>query len=279
MTRKPVSDAELAELGKFQGSIETNASLRQQALSHNLGRNVRVVKLLAYLGLMRRSGKSLPAQVQCVAAIRQNFCSSQSGTHMGQLEGPMQAAHFLPGQIMIGDKPVWAYSNDLATRGRIECLFAEVEHLPAVFNQADTSAEAKGEHGGLCSALTAACRAVLTAPDAEQSGAARGLRVSVPLLERAYLPWHQTAIIALQNAIRSKRSKPSIPPLAGDRFEGYTLESITARSTAKPSEWNRDFSLNVLEYYLQDQEQQRGWPWVLTGCQSVLREMESGFKP
>jgi hypothetical protein len=47
MARQTVSDAELARLGQFQGRIERNASIRQQAFNHNLGRNVRVVKLLA----------------------------------------------------------------------------------------------------------------------------------------------------------------------------------------------------------------------------------------
>ncbi len=60
MERKPVSDAKLADLGEFQGIIDRNSNFGQQAVNHNLGRNIRVIKLLGYLGLLRRSGTSLP---------------------------------------------------------------------------------------------------------------------------------------------------------------------------------------------------------------------------
>jgi hypothetical protein len=156
MARQTVSDAELARLGRFQGKIERNASTRQQAFDHNLGRNVRVIKLLAYLGLLRQTGTTVSGEIKCVAAIRQNFSSSQSGTHMGLPTGPIQAAHFLPGQVTIKGRPVWVYTKDPGTRGHIEFLFAEVEHLPAVFNQADTAAESNGRAEGLCAAVSIA---------------------------------------------------------------------------------------------------------------------------
>jgi hypothetical protein len=99
-------------------------------------------------------------------------------------------------------RPIWFTPKDAKTRGQIEFLFAEVEHLPIVFNQADTAAEANGQTGGLCSAL--------------------------------------------------------VPPLVGDRFEGYTAESISSRSTASSSLWNRSITANVLAFSLGDQEQRRG---------------------
>jgi hypothetical protein len=278
MPRQPVSDADLARLGRFQGTIERNANFRQQASNHNLGRNVRVVKLLAYVGLLRQAGKPLAGPIKCVAAVRQNFSSSQSGTHMGLPTGPMQAAHFLPGQVTINGRPVWDYSNDPGTRGRIEFLFAEVEHLPAVFNQADTAAENKGQQGGLCSALTVACHTMVNATGIATANPIATLRVPLGILEKAYEEWHKNAIAGLQNALTSKQSSESLPPLVGNPYEGYTAESIEARSTATPSVWNREFSADVLAYYLEDQRQ-RNWPWVMSGCQSAVREVESGFKP
>jgi hypothetical protein len=278
VARKPVSDAELAALGEFQGSIERNANFRQQVANHNLGRNLRVIKLLSYLGLLRRSGKSLTGTVECVAALLQNFSSSKSMTHLGLPAGTMQAAHFLPGQVRIAGHPAWEYASDPGTRGQMEFLFAEVEHLPLVFNQADTAAEAKGRVGGLCAALAKACQSMIAKPDAAGSGTSKG-RIPMGLLEAAYKDWHNEAIAALRNAIASKGSKEVVPPLVGDAFSGYTMESISARSTAGATVWNRDISIRVLEAYLADQQQQRSWTWAAGSCQSALREIEYKFKP
>src|SRR5690606_721479 len=68
---------------------------------------------------------------------------------------------FLPGQIRIGGQNLWELASDYATRSRLEFLFAEVEHLPLAFNQADSAAENKGQKIGLAAAFAAAC-AVLT---------------------------------------------------------------------------------------------------------------------
>jgi hypothetical protein len=278
MARQTVSDAELARLGRFHGKIERNANTRQQAFDHNLGRNVRVIKLLGYLGLLRQAGTPLSGDIKCVAAIRQNFSSSQSGTHMGLPTGPVQAAHFLPGQITIKGRPVWVHTKDPGTRGQIEFLFAEVEHLPAVFNQADTAAEANGRAEGLCAALTAASKRMLRDPLAGAGKLADPARVPLALLETAYQDWHKHAISALENALTVKRTGETLPPLVGDPFEGYTPESIAARSSASASVWNRELSADVLKYYLEDQKQ-RSWGWARTGCRSALTEVESGFRP
>ena len=274
MDRKPVSDPKLAALGEFQGTIDRNSNFRQQAIDHNLGRNVRVAKLLGYLALLRQRGASLTGSIECVAAVRQNFSSSKSMTHMGLPTGPTQAAHFLPGQIRIGGRDVWQFTTNPATRGQIEFLFAEVEHLPANFNQADTTAEAKGSNNGLCSALVHACTTVIRRPEGQQMSAGK---LPLNLVGAAYEDWHRHAITALNNAVANKSSKPGIPPLVGDPFEGYTPESISARSTASTTLWNREESLRVLQYYLEDQ-QQRTWPWVVGSCQWALQEVESNFK-
>ncbi|MGH9842098.1 MAG: hypothetical protein ACREEM_25370 [Blastocatellia bacterium] len=103
-------------------------------------------------------------------------------------------------------------------------------------------------------------------------------RIPMGLLEKAYGDWHKHAITALQNALEVKQSGASLPPLAGDRFEGYTPESIAARSGAESSVWNLEFSADVLQYYLDDQKQ-RSTVWLRSMCRSVLREVELGFKP
>jgi hypothetical protein len=278
MKREGVSDPELAALAEFLGSIERNANFRQQAFNHNLGRTIRVVKLLVYLGLLRRSGKPLAGKmVQCQAAIRQNFSSSESMTHMGLPTGPMQAAHFLPGQVRIDGRPLWEYVNPMV-RAKVEFLFADVEHLPVVFNQADSAAEAKGRVGGLCSALAEACSTMINNPDPAAKSYLQPGRVPMSLLEAAYKDWSTGATVAFQDAISSKTDKGTLPPLIGDRFEGYTPESIAARSTATAAIWNREIAVRVLRYYLDDQQQSLTWAWVLSGCASAIREVESSFK-
>lgn len=266
MDRKPVSSAALAALGAFQGTIDRSSNFRRQALEHNLGRNVRVVKLLRYIDLMRRQGITLAGPIGCVAAIRQNFSSSQTMTHLGMPAGPHQAAHFLPGQLRIGGRNIWQFAANPATRGQIEFLFADVEHLPVVFNQADTAAEAKGRSGGLCGALAEACTALL-----------RGNSQPRNALQAGYDEWQRRALTALQSAASNKKNKPGIPALDGNPFEGYSPESITARSQASESQWNRDESLRILGYYLEDQAH-RTWQWVMGSCQGALREVESNFR-
>jgi hypothetical protein len=346
MARQRASDAELAALGKFQGTIDRNSNFRQQAFDHNLGRNVRVVKLLAYLAKARQSGSPLVGTVTCVAAIRQNFSSSKEMTHMGLPMGPTEAAHFLPGQVKIGGEDIWKLATDSVARAQMEFLFAEVEHLPAPFNQADTAAEAKGLEGGLCAALAQACTTVIPRSNAHRQPAAErvaqpphlarvphprsragmsfnwssiglvhpdspaamtsyGSAVGLPhpdsplgqhvdfhaelrkrfenqaanagkshlqLVKVAFDTWQRGAVAGLQNALDSKEEKPGIPPLVGDRFTGYTEESIHARSTASQTLWNRDEALRILGYYLEDQ---REWSWnrVVDSCAGALRDI------
>lgn len=269
MKRGRASDPELAELGSFQGSIERSANFRQQAMNHNLGRNVRVVKVLAYVVFMRRAGITLAGPVECRAAIRQNFASVQSPA-----SGPMQAAHFLPGQVRIGARPLWEHATSPLARAQIEFLFGEVEHLPAVFNQADSAAEASGREIGLCAALARACRSLIAATAG--AGADQGDPIPMGLLRAAHQEWHEHALVALREAMAGKRAKPGLPPLQGDRFEGYSAESIAARSTASATVWNRDHAGRVLEYYLADQ-QQRGSAWV-SSCRGAIQEVEAHFR-
>jgi hypothetical protein len=97
------------------------------------------MKLLAYLALIGQRGASLNGIIDCVAATRQNFSSSKSMTHMGLLTGPMQAAHFLPGEIRIGGRAIWEFATSPRTRANIEFLFTEVEHLPVALCSSRTT--------------------------------------------------------------------------------------------------------------------------------------------
>lgn len=277
MKREPVSDTGLAQLGKFQGLIERNNNPRQSAINHNLGRNVRVFNLLAYIGLMRAAGKELKGMIDCTVAIKQHFSSSNSSTQMGLPTGPMQAAHFLPGQIRINCRPIWEYIDDLGISAQIEVLFAEVEHLPIEYNQADSAAEAKGQPIGLCAALVQACKTMVSlSPSGIKDG--RSWRTPWNALQTAYNQWHMSAINGLRSAIESKLNQETLPPLIGNRFNGYTQESIKARSTAEASIWNREFAIQILKYYLEDQ-QQRGWAQISIGCHSSLQDIEQKFRP
>jgi hypothetical protein len=274
MNRNPVSDPALAALGKFQGTIDRNSNFRQQAFDHNLGRNVKVAKVLAFITLLRQGGVALVGNVECAGDPPQNFSSSQSMTHVGQPAAPHQAAHFLPGRIRIGGRDLWHFAIKPAARSAIEFLFAEVEHLPLPFNHADSAAEAKGQPSGLCAAFVRGCSTIIgsTMPINLPAG-----KLNMTLLQAGYDAWHRNANPAFDNAIASKNTKAGIPPLVGNQFDGYTAESISARSAAPASQWNRDDSLSVLQYYKEDQ-QQRNWSWVSTRCRSALNEVEAHFR-
>jgi hypothetical protein len=271
--RKPVSDPKFAAAGAFRGQIERNANFRQQASNHNLGRNVRVMQLFGYMALMRQGGVALAGNVQCVAASLQDFQSRQSMTQMGLPTGPMQAAHFMPGRIRVGDRDIWQWAGPI-TRPHIESLFSEVEHLPLPFNQADTEAEAKGAPGGLCFALVQGCTALLRHKAASP---ARGGKISMEMVRVAFEAWHTSAIAALVGAHTSKSAKPGLPPLVGNPFEGYDPDLIAARSDPKASEWNRDEAVRILELYLEDQRM-RMFAAMWETAQSALAGVERNYK-
>jgi len=316
MDRKRVSDPQDAALGKFQGSIERISDFRSQAFNHNLGRNVRVVEVLTHLAKMVEDGRQFSGQVTCVAAERQNFSSPKNLTHLGLPAAPSQAAHFLPGQIQIGGQNIWEWAADRSTRRRLEFLFAEVEHLPVAFNQADSAAERKGEPCGLAAAFAGACAAVIKHSDSQigepphrpgltgavphpNSPAGRmfdwaSMRTAHPdspasksslaflknsgrrdhfsvlgLAAWGFEAWRSGAEEALRLAATAKNEKPGLPPLEGNRFDGYTAESISRRSTAGTRLWNQDDAARILQYYLEDQ-QQRTAAWARGVCSRLL---------
>ena len=274
MNRKPPSDPVFAAEGRFQGLIERNSNPRQQAFDHNTSRNIRVLQVLAYLAFLRQSGVSFPGAVECVGDPPQNFSSSQTMTHFGMPVEPHAAAHILPGKIQIGGRNVWLFAKNPATRGPFEFLFSGVEHLPVPFNHADSAAENKGSSDGLCAAFEQACAAVVRNPIPANT---RGNRLNMDLLKLGYDVWERSAPLAIKRAIASKGAKPGIPALSGNRFDGYTLDSLSARSSASNTQRNRDSALDCLQYYWEDQ-QLRTWQWVIAKCHGRLAEVESNFK-
>jgi hypothetical protein len=178
----------------------------------------------------------------------------------------MQAAHFLPGQLRIGGKPIWRFASKPAILSQIEFLFGEVEHLPAPFNHADTEAEASGHPGGLCAAFSAAATQLLRKPLPERDW-----------LRPAFEEWHRLALVALRNAQQSKASKPGLPPLEMTGYNEFTAESLQAVGNAGDTAWNRDEAARVLGYYLAHQ-QGCGWNQMASICAVSLADIERTFK-
>lgn len=100
-----------------------------------------------------------PAKIECVLASAQD----RSAT-CGQ-----QAAHLLPGRITVDGKSVWELARVPSTAAvtarvlalledRTEAGFARTSVLPAVFNRADSQAEAMVGAGGLKPLLAEAVR-------------------------------------------------------------------------------------------------------------------------
>lgn len=273
MNRGKVSDPDFRSQGNFQALIDRSAGFRHQAFNHNLGRNVRVAQVLSYIGLLRQSGAAISGAIDCVAAVRQNFSSPGNLEHMGLPAPSSQAAHYLPGQIRIDGRNLWQLFSR-HTAPSVEFLFAEVEHLPLAFNQADSEAENNGHDEGLCAAFARACTVmaqsrILARP---QPGVVDG-----NLLNTAFAEWQSGVVAALKRAILNKRRKPGIPPLVGNPYDGYTMESIAARSNPSASQFNNDQAIRILELYVQDQARY-SQAWLASECLPRIREAEARFR-
>jgi hypothetical protein len=171
MSRKRNENPEHRALGDLQGSIDrSSGGRRPRAVNHNLGRNIRVLQVLAYLANMIQTGRRLSGRVRCLKARQQNFSST----------GEQEAAHFLPGQILVGGRPLWDFAPTYKERTALQFIFGEVEHLPVAFNQADREAEANGKPYGLCAAFANACAAMINPQFRgalrEQSNSSEGAR-------------------------------------------------------------------------------------------------------
>lgn len=232
MATRSAPNAGLAREARFnQQIVERFRSDPRAALEHANFRNDRVARVLCYLGALRALGRIREtASVACEAAQRQHF--SSSGAH--------QAAHYLPGQILVDGAFPWRLIQDPRNRLRFESLFADVEHLPANFNKADSAAEDKG----LKEVFAQACQAVIR----------RTSRPKVGLLDRAaardayLLTWRPGAERAIRAAMQQKDSRPHLPELQKDRW-GNIL-NLEERGNAGEAQWRIEEQLNILRHYL-----------------------------
>jgi hypothetical protein len=232
MGNRTVPDPAAASEARFnQLTVERLRSDARAATEHSIFRNDRVARVLCFVGSLRARGAiSQGAAVAVVAAKRQHF-SSPNG---------YQAAHYLPGQLLINGRFPWTLVKDAGTRLQFERLFADVEHLPANFNKADSAAEACG----LKDAFARACDALISRATA-QPGAALDRRA----VRDAYLQvWSGAARVAFQVAIDQKSSRPHLPPLQKDA-QGNIL-NLGERSAPSAAEWAIEEQLNVLRRYL-----------------------------
>ncbi len=209
---------------------------------------------MCYVSLLRSVG-TLPsnAVVTCTAAKRQHFSSSDG----------YQAAHYLPGQIMIDQQFPWTFIDDRRTRNSFECLFADVEHLPANFNKADSAAEDKG----LKESLRVVCELVIGDAHPIPDG-----KINRSLLKNAYQrSWRLQAERAFQLAVEQKEKRPRIPSLRKDAYGNILNLDERAGTEAK---WNIEEQIRILQRYI---ESLHTWPVSLQ--ERRMNQIESSFRP
>jgi len=233
----------------------------RQALNHSLGRNGRVVQVLCYLSLMKNHGRlwSSRPSVTVSAAKFQNYSASR-----GQ-----QAAHYLPGQLKIDGQPLSHYASDPGTKRTLDCLFGDVESLPANFNKADSEAEAKG----LCRAFAASAEAVMTAAAAPSSDAL-GRATVRQVYAALWVPRARQAFMAALSAKAAKFSQPDLVFGAAGGVEYDMISNLDEREAA--SQYQRDVTeqRHILEQYILGLNIA---PRELSD--RAMAELERGFKP
>lgn len=272
MSQRTVSDREKAAERRFnQLKVQRFTSDIHKATGHSLGRNSRVVEVLSYFSLMGTSKPDLVhAKVGIEAAVRQLFRSPQRAPKtfeaeaLGLRDAPHQAAHYLPGQILIATALPWTFISDRLTSRNLENLFGDVEHLPADFNKADSAAE----HQGLVETFREACEAVLRDPLA---GAAN--RINRDRVRTVYDEvWVTGANRAFDFAIAQKELKPQVPEPHYD--ENRDIDNFDEISAAPESAFHVGEQIRILRRYA---ETLRQAPNDLGDAR--LSSLEQSFKP
>lgn len=214
--------------------VERSVSDVELAIWHGRSRNSRVAKVLAYMLLIRAAGRpglplSLQPSVICKGAEQQFFSAS----------GENQAAHLLPGQIVIDGAMPWLYLQGEPAR-LLQNEFAYVEPIHANFNAADRIAE----RNGMTDAFADACRHVLMATGVPERDVADAYN-------RVWAPGAQAAILAAETELRSE---PLPPTLAFEEPSGNnhnTIMNLAELGDAMNDEeiWNNFERLSMLDYY------------------------------
>lgn len=222
---RTVPDRQAAKAARFnQLVVQRFVNPVAQAVGHSHSRNSRVVQTLCYFSLMRNTGQHsfLHYAIAIEKAARQLFHS----------HGGNEAAHFLPGQIRIKDEFAWRFISDPATSRRLECLFGDVENLPADFNKADSAAEEKG----LCEAFRHVSEVVLR--DASQRTPNHANR---DLVRRMYTDiWIPKATDAFSAASLQKETRAgNLEPVFDEQRNIINLDEISAADTFSFDEQKR----------------------------------------
>lgn len=253
---RTVPDRQIAAERRFnQQIVIRSVSSVQQALGHSNSRNSRVVSTLCYFSLMSSTQRNLVNQSVSIHAAGQQFFRSHDGN---------QAAHYLPGQIMISTRFPWHLISDHPTGLRLQSLFADVENLPPNFNKTDSSAERKG----LLETFRRASEVILH--DMTPKG---GGHINRDWVRRIYDEvWVQGATKAYFDALAQKELMPGVPELEKDS-EGNIL-NLAERTTAPDSAWNFDEQKDILKRYI---ETMRTAPNEL--LDGKMAEIERNFKP
>ena len=210
-------------------------SYMRLALNHSLGRNGRAVEALCYVSLMHNAKLVAPRSATVTRAEFQNYRAGEGN----------QAAHSLPGQLKIGGQRPSFYVRDPATKKRLDCIFGDVETLPANFNKADSEAEAKG----LCAAFAAAVERVLERP--------RGVagRIDRAAVRDAYTQvWEPKARSAFQLALLNKGEKFTMQDLQYGEPGGAdynTIVNLDVRESADRYQHDITQQRHILEKYLE----------------------------
>lgn len=253
--RRTVPNSEQVGAARFnQLTVERSQNNIAKAVHHSNSRNSHIVQAACYFSLMRSHRSELAnVAVSIAAAERQMFKSS----------GGYQAAHYMPGQVKLSNQLPWLFLTDGGTRERLECLFADVEHLPASYNKADSAAEEKGLREAFRTMTEEIIRYSL--PN-QNSGLQRNL------VRRVYSDvWVPRAVAAFSDAISQKLLVNPVPPLSCDEYGNIDPKNVQERGEA---DWSREEEITILTRY---RETMRDTPHDLSDPKMIAIERE--FKP
>ena len=214
--------------------VERGVSTVDLAIWHGRSRNSRVAEVLAFMLLIRAGGGGgLPLSRQpsviCKGAEQQFFSAS----------GENQAAHLLPGQIVIDGAMPWLYLQGEPAR-LLQNEFAYVEPIHANFNAADRIAE----RNGMTNAFADACRQVLTAQGVPERDVADAYN-------RIWAPRALAAILAAEAELRAEPLPPALVFGEPGSADYNTILNLEERGDAMNDAevWNNFEQLSMLDYY------------------------------
>lgn len=223
-----VPKSELPALARFnQLQVERFTNDVSKAIGHSHSRNNHIVQAACFFSLIRSTSPDLARARVLVEAAQAQMFRSSSG---------YQAAHYLPCQLLINKDQPWLLAPTTTARERLEGLFADVEHLPAAFNKADSAAESKG----LRETFRALGEAALCDPRQPRKGAANR-----ELVRRIYdQVWVAGASKAYGEAISQKTTVNEMPALQYDA-DG-NIANLEERGEADGS---REEEIRILQRY------------------------------